>query len=195
MQIAEEKKRVRLSKSARKRRGAVPINDTPCHVRVGTPEDLFGVLALARIVHEENGLFDFNEVKVAEAIWPTLVQANGIIGVIGERDKLEGVVMLSVASYWYSDKQFLEEKCVFVHPDYRRAKHSRVQKLIQFAKQVATEMDMPLMIGILSNTRTSAKVALYEQHFGKPAGAFFLWGAKTGHCDEGEDDQGVDNGF
>jgi N-acetylglutamate synthase-like GNAT family acetyltransferase len=183
MQIVEEKKRVRLSKSARKRRGSLNIVDTPCHVRVATRDDLFGILALARIVHEENGLFDFNERKVAEAVWPTLTQANGIIGVIGERDKLEGVVMLSVASYWYSDHQFLEEKCVFVHPDYRRAKHSRVQKLIQFAKQVATEMEMPLMIGILSNQRTNAKVQLYEQHFGKPAGAFFLWGAKTGQCD------------
>ena len=175
-----EKKRVRLSKSARKARGPVKIVETPCHVRVATPDDLFGILALARIVHGENGLFDFNEVKVAEAVWPTLVQANGIIGVIGERDKLEGLVMLTVASYWYSDAQFLEEKCVFVHPDFRHAKDSRVQKLIEFAKKCATDLEMPLMIGVLSNTRTSAKVALYERNFGPPAGAFFLWGAKTG---------------
>lgn len=175
-----EKKRVRLSKTARKARGEYKVIDSPCHVRVATRDDLFGILELARIVHGENGLFDFNETKVAEAVWPVLHQANGIIGVIGERDKLEGVVMLSVASYWYSDKQFLEEKCVFVHPDYRHAKESRVQKLIEFAKKCASDLEMPLMIGVLSNTRTSAKVALYERHFGSPAGAFFLWGAKTG---------------
>ena len=176
-----EKKRVRLSKSARKARGPVKIIETPCRVRVATPDDLFGILNLGRIVHAENGLFDFNEVKVAEAVWPALVQANGIVGVIGERDKLEGMVILSVASYWYSDTQFLEEKCVFVHPEYRHAKESRVQKLLEFAKKCSTDLNLPLMIGVLSNTRTSAKVSLYERHFGQPAGAFFLWGAKTGH--------------
>jgi N-acetylglutamate synthase-like GNAT family acetyltransferase len=178
------KKRVRLSKGQRKARGPIKIVETPCHVRVATKEDLFGIMDLARIVHNENGLFDFNDAKVAEAIWPQLMQHNGIIGVIGERDKLEGLVVLTVASYWYSDKQFLEEKCVFVHPDYRHAKDSRVQKLIEFAKQVSTSMEMPLMIGILSNTRTSAKIALYERNFGEPAGAFFLWGAKTGSNSE-----------
>jgi N-acetylglutamate synthase-like GNAT family acetyltransferase len=188
MQIVEKKKRVRISKSARKRREPVKIIETPCHVRVATREDLFGILDLARIVHKENGLFDFNEIKVAEALWPALNQANGILGVIGERDKLEGLVMLSVASYWYSDRQFLEEKCVFVHPDFRHAKDSRVQKLIEFAKKVATDLEMPLMIGILSNTRTSAKIALYERNFGTPAGAFFLWGAKTGSEDNVEMD-------
>ena len=183
MQIAEPKKRVRLSKSARKNR-KIELITTPARVRVATRDDLFGIMDLARIVHKENGLFDFNDVKVAEALWPQLTQNNGIIGVIGPKDNLEGLVVLRVANYWYSEKQFLEEMCVFVHPDYRNAKESRVQKLIEFAKKVATDLELPLMIGVLSNTRTSAKVALYERNFGEPAGAFFLWGAKTGSTDE-----------
>jgi len=183
MQIAEPKKRVRLSKSARKNR-KVELITTPARVRVATRDDLLGIMELARIVHNENGLFDFNDTKVAEALWPQLSQTNGIIGVIGQRDHLEGLVVLRVANYWYSDKQFLEEMCVFVHPDYRNAKESRVQKLIEFAKKVATDLELPLMIGVLSNTRTSAKIALYERNFGEPAGAFFLWGAKTGSTTE-----------
>ena len=183
MQIAEPKKRVRLSKSARKNR-KVELITTPARVRVATRDDLLGIMELARIVHKESGLFDFNDTKVAEALWPQLSQTNGIIGVIGPRDNLEGLVVLRVANYWYSDKQFLEEMCVFVHPDYRNAKESRVQKLIEFAKKVATDLELPLMIGVLSNTRTSAKVALYERNFGEPAGAFFLWGAKTGSTAE-----------
>ena len=183
MQIVEIKKRVRLSKSARKNR-KIELITTPARVRVATKDDLFGIMDLARIVHKENGLFDFNDAKVAEALWPQLTQSNGIIGVIGQKDKLEGLVVLRVANYWYSEKQFLEEMCVFVHPDYRNAKESRVQKLIEFAKKVATDLELPLMIGVLSNTRTSAKIALYERNFGEPAGAFFLWGAKTGSTDE-----------
>lgn len=187
MTIIEKKKRVRLSKTARANRPPLKIIETPCHVRVATVDDLFGIMTLARIVHKENGLFDFNEAKVAETVWPTLMQANGIMGVIGERDALEGLVMLKVSNYWYSDKQFLEEMCVFVHPEYRMAKESRVQKLLEFAKKCATDLDMPLMIGVLSNSRTSAKIALYERHFGNPAGAFFLWGAKTGSSHEPTD--------
>jgi len=183
MQIVETKKRVRLSKSARKNR-KIELITTPARVRVATRDDLFGIMDLARIVHKENGLFDFNDAKVAEALWPQLTQSNGIIGVIGPKDKLEGLFVLRVANYWYSEKQFLEEMCVFVHPDYRNAKESRVQKLIEFAKKVATDLELPLMIGVLSNTRTSAKIALYERNFGEPAGAFFLWGAKTGSTDE-----------
>lgn len=175
-----EKKRLRLSKSARKARGPIKIVDTPCHVRVATKDDLFGILALARMIHEEIGLFDFNEAKVAEAIWPTLIQENGIAGVIGEKDNLQGMIVLNVSQLWYSNTPFLEEKCVFVHADYRAAKESRAQKLIEFAKKCSADLDMPLMIGILSNQRTSAKVALYERNFGPPAGAFFLWGARTG---------------
>ena len=30
------------------------------------------------------------------------------------------------------------------------------------------------------NSRTEAKVRMYERQFGKPSGAFFLYGAKTG---------------
>jgi hypothetical protein len=176
----ETKKRVRLSKSQRKARGPVKIVETPCHVRVATKEDLFDILALAKLVHNEIGLFDFDEVKVAEAIWPQLTQKNGIIGVIGERGKIEGGIVLRISTYWYSNRQFLEEMCVFVHPDFRHAKDSRIQKLISFTKKVASDLDLPLTIGVLSNSRTSAKIDLYRRNFGDPVGAFFLWGAKTG---------------
>ena len=79
MQIVETKKRVRLSKSARKNR-KIELITTPARVRVATKDDLFGIMDLARIVHKENGLFDFNDAKVAEALWPQLTQSNGIIG-------------------------------------------------------------------------------------------------------------------
>jgi len=51
-----------------------------------------------------------------------LHKLDGIIGVIGERNKLEAVIVLKVSDYWYSDERFLEELSIFVHPDYRRAK-------------------------------------------------------------------------
>jgi hypothetical protein len=81
---------------------------------------------------------------------------------------------------------FLEEMCVYVHPDYRAAKGGRARKLVEFAKKVSEELELPLMIGILSNSRTDAKTRLYERQFGAPAGAFFLYGIKTGTVPEQE---------
>ena len=39
---------------------------------------------------------------------------------------------------------------------------------------------IPLLIGVLSNKRTEGKIRLYERQLGKPSGAFFLYGARTG---------------
>ena len=85
---------------------------------------------------------------------------------------------------WYSDDNVLEEKAIFIHPDYRSAKGGRARRLCQFSKQVADNLGMPLIIGVLSNHRTAAKVRLYERQFGKPTGAFFLYGATTGMSKE-----------
>ena len=81
---------------------------------------------------------------------------------------------------WYSDNPVLEEKAIFIHPDFRSAKGGRARQLCEFSKQVADSLGIPLIIGVLSNHRTEAKVRLYERQFGKPSGAFFLYGAHTG---------------
>ena len=44
----------------------------------------------------------------------------------------------------------------------------------------AERVNMPLLIGVLSNHRTEGKVKLYERVFGKPAGAYWLVGGETG---------------
>lgn len=150
------------------------------YVRVADPDDEDGIMKLGRLVESENGVFAMNEERTRGVIRPSLYLSGGIVGVIGPKDNLEGVVVLRVSQYWYSDVSFLEEMCVFVHPDYRAAKGGRARKLVEFAKKVSESLGMPLMIGILSNSRTDAKTRLYERQFGPPAGAFFLYGAKTG---------------
>jgi GNAT superfamily N-acetyltransferase len=189
MELVTEKKRVRLSKGARKRQDRPELVLTDAVVRVAEPADEDGIMHLARVNHNENGLFALNEERARRFLRPALHKLDGIIGVIGERNKLEAVIVLKVSDYWYSDERFLEELSIFVHPDYRRAKISRVQKLVAFAKQVADGVGMPLIVGVLSNDRTSAKVALYQKQFGAPAGAFFLYGRETGHFKKDADTQ------
>lgn len=150
------------------------------HVRTATPDDEDAIMEICRLLNTENGVFRMNEDLVRETVRASLYLYNGIIGVIGPKERIEGLVLLRVSQYWYSDDNFLEEKFVYVHPDYRAAKGGRARKLVEFAKKASEKLGMPLMIGILSNSRTDAKTRLYERQFGAPAGAFFLYGIKTG---------------
>ena len=156
-----------------------PIDDVS--VRVATPEDIDGVMELAMMVCKENGIFEPNVQKILFDIWPSLHQQHGIIGVIGEPgNMLEGFVLLRIGQMWYSDSPRLEEKTVFIHPKFRRASGGRARKLCKFSKQVADELGLPMIIGVLSSHRSSGKMRLYESEFGPPAGGFFLYGVLTG---------------
>lgn len=156
------------------------------HVRTATPLDEEGIMELARLVNNENGVFKMNEEKVRAMVRPALYLQGGIMGVIGPSNRIEGLVLLRISQYWYSDAAFLEEMCVYVHPDFRAAKGGRARKLVEFAKKASEKLELPLMIGILSNSRTDAKTRLYERQFGSPAGAFFLYGIKTGNVPQQE---------
>lgn len=150
-------------------------------VRIGVPQDMEAVMEMALQVCEENGISEPNIQKIAADIWPSLHQHHGLVGVIGEAGgQLEGFVLLRLGTMWYSDSPIIEEKTVFVHPEFRSAPGGRATKLCEFSKQVADELKFPLIIGIVSNSRTKSKVRMYERLFGEPAGAFFLYGAHTG---------------
>lgn len=151
-------------------------------VRLGTPEDVHALMDLSMAASAENGFVNPNPKKLVEEIYPALIQEGGLVGVIeGENGILEGAVLLRIGSMWYSDDPVLEERAIFIHPDYRSAKGGRARRLCEFTKQVADELKIPLIIGVLSNHRTKGKIKLYERQFGEPSGAFFLYNARTGH--------------
>jgi len=154
-------------------------------VRVGGPEDLHEIMKMALMVCDENGLSEPNIDKILYDVVPSLHQDRGIIGVIGPvGGPLEGFVLLRIGNLWYSDTSIIEEKTVFVHPDFRSAKGGRARKLCEFSKKTADELKMTLMIGILSNQRTESKIKLYNRLFGKPSGVTYTYGAKTGEWKE-----------
>jgi len=161
------------------------MTDIDLGVRIGGPADVDKVMQLALRASSENGFVTPSPQRLLQEIWPALNLDRGLLGVIdGDDEHLEGAVLLRIGSMWYSDDNVLEEKAIFIHPDYRSAKGGRARRLCQFSKQVADNLGMPLIIGVLSNHRTAAKVRLYERQFGKPTGAFFLYGATTGMSKE-----------
>ena len=149
-------------------------------VRVGEAEDVDDVMSLAMSACDENGFVAPSGERLLAEIWQGLTLNHGVVGIIGERGKPEGAVLLRIGNMWYSDQQVIEEKAIFIHPDYRSAKGGRARKLVEFSKQVADRLGLPLIIGVLSNQRTEAKVRLYERQFGKASGAFFLYNCRTG---------------
>jgi len=151
-------------------------------IRLGMPGDLPEIMELARLSTDENAFLPPDMGKIASAIWPLLHRDHGLVGcIIGPMGQIEGVVILQIGEMWYSSATpILEEKVIFVHPDFRSAKGGRARKLCQFSKKVSEELGIPLMIGVMSDQRTKGKVRMYEREFGPSSGAFFLWGAKTG---------------
>ena len=149
--------------------------------RVGTPDDIDDLMALALAAVSDNGFMEADPAKLLRAIYPALCQDHGIVGVIDEPDgTIQSAVLLHVTEHFYSNGLCLEEKSLFVHPDFRNAKGGRAARLAEFAKQASDVLGLPLLIGVLSNERTAAKVKLYTRTFGAPAGAFFLYNARTG---------------
>jgi hypothetical protein len=150
-------------------------------VRIGTPNDIHAMMDLALSACSENGFVSPNPEKLLHEIWPALNQDRGLVGIIQAEDtSLEGAILLRIGNMWYSDEEVLEEKAIFIDPKFRSAKGGRARKLCEFSKQVSDSLSIPLIIGVLSNHRTEAKIRLYERQFGKPSGAFFLYNATTG---------------
>lgn len=150
----------------------------PSIVRIAIAEDEPEILRMVALMLEENNigssLAEIDQEIVAQKIRKALTRDLSIMGVIGEPGKLEAMIYLDVNSFWYSRKPHLMELFNFVDPEHRRSAHAK--SLINFAKQCVTE-NTKLVIGVVSNERTEAKVRLYERQLGKPAGAFFVYPA------------------
>jgi hypothetical protein len=150
-------------------------------VRVGTPEDLDGIMHLALKVAKENGVFAPDFHKVLSEVWPALNRDHGIIGVIGKPgEPLEGFALLRIGQQWYNNMEIIEERVVYVDQKYRSAKGGRARKLYDFCKQTADTLEVPLCIGALSHKRTEGKIRLLRRLFGSEAGAIWWYGPKTG---------------
>lgn len=148
------------------------VKESP--VRIATVKDEPEILRLLHMMHEESGLTDLDVDAARETFSFAFKKKGGIIGVIGDSDKIEAAIFLLITRFWYRRKNHLEELFNYVHPDHRRSGHART--LIKFAKKCVDEIGIPLHIGVLTNKRMVEKVRLYRMSLGLPCGAFFMYG-------------------
>ena len=156
------------------------ISPQPSIVRVANIDDRSEIWRLFLQSHRENGIFPLAPEKVdffltralaPEYIQPDDTNTRGIVGVIGGPNALEAMAFIVIGSFWYSDQKHLEDFTVYVDPEYRHSNHAKV--LIEWMKTQARLAGLPLLAGIMSNSRTEAKCRLYRRSMQK-VGELFL---------------------
>jgi hypothetical protein len=140
-------------------------------VRKARPADRATILEICEQNHRENGQFSLSMPKVEHMIDRAFGKKDAIIGLVG-RDKIEGLIVLLIAQFWYTEDWCLEEVLNYVLPEYRRSTHAK--DMIAFAKRCSEEIGIPLVIGVVSNERTKAKIELYRRQLGDPSGGYFI---------------------
>jgi GNAT superfamily N-acetyltransferase len=142
-------------------------------VRMATPEDCDEIFRLMVLAWEEAGEHEMDDMKVSQSIWAAVHRQASMIGVIGSRgEKLKGYVYLRLDEVWYSRDTQLLELSNFVDPEFRKSDFAK--QLICFAKHCSDGLGIDLMMGVVSNERTEAKVRLYRRQI-PPVGAFFMY--------------------
>lgn len=153
------------------------MTDDDRQVRLAQPSEEDDLMEMCRMLHEENGLFPMSEDRVRQVLRMAFERKGGILGVIGDTGKIEAMICMLISQIWYWDQWHLDELFSYCRPEYRKSNNSKL--LINFATRCADELGLPLIIGIVSNKRTAAKIRLYESTLGlKPSGAFFVHNTK-----------------
>jgi len=142
-------------------------------VRIIGRDEEENVMELCRKLHNENGIFQMNDLKVRMMLDRAFNKQGGILAGIGEKGKLEGLIYLLLSSFWYTNDSHWEEIFLYVAPEYRKSRNA--VELLKFAKWCAEETGFPLFIGILSDHSTARKEALYERQLCKSKGRFFIY--------------------
>lgn len=130
-------------------------------------------MAMCHRLHKENAIFPMDENKVRAVLRKGFDRQGGILGVIGNSGKIEGMICLLVTEFWYASEPFIDELFLYVCPEYRHTKNAI--DLMKFAKWCSDQSGFPLVIGVLSNERTAGKIRLYQRQFDRPAGNFFYY--------------------
>jgi hypothetical protein len=153
----------------------------PSVIRKALPHDAPEIWRLFLQVHRENGLFQLSPSKVTEfmdralhpeRIHPADTGVRAQIGVIGPPGRLEAVVFVLIAQFWYSNDFHLEELLVYVDPECRKSRHAIT--CLAWMKALADQLKIPLLTGIISKERTAAKIRLYDRMLPR-IGAFYLY--------------------
>lgn len=145
--------------------------ERPKTVRIATKKDEENIFDLLCSLYKENAMSSMDDKKVWGMIHKGTRDKMGIIGVIDGPEKIVATIALVPGQWWYSSDYHIEEYWNYVRPEDRKSSHAK--DLINFGKWCSEKWGIPLLMGILSNTRTEAKIGLYSRQI-KHVGALFV---------------------
>lgn len=146
----------------------------PPAVRAARPEDYAEIMQMCADLHEENGAVDVDWPTVEETVMRGINNDLAMIGLIGKTGSIEGMTYIKFSSFWYSKTVLLEELFLYVKPEFRRSPNAKT--LLRWVRATRKKLGCRLIIGVISNERTEAKLALYKRELGKPVGGYFFLG-------------------
>jgi GNAT superfamily N-acetyltransferase len=137
------------------------LADFTSKIRIATPNDYQEMFRLCCLLHRENAVHKFNELKVRSLVWRAVNQDSAIAAVIGRSDDIKAMILMTLEEIVYSDSFELVERWNYVRPDSRKSNYAK--QMIGFAKKCADETGLILAIGIISEKKLEAKRRLYER--------------------------------
>ena len=104
-------------------------------VREGIVADFNEVMRLSIDATRENAFVEPDIELLQNHVYAALDKQMGIVGVIGGApgERLEGMIILRIGNPWYSQEKILDEKAIYVAPEFRSAKGGRARKLAEWA--------------------------------------------------------------
>lgn len=141
-------------------------------VRKAIKDEQSAILDICRENHAENGQFSLAMPKVEAMVKRAFDGGGAIIGITGGGNRIEGAILLLISQFWYTEDWCLEEIFNYVRPEFRRSTHAK--DMIKFGMRCSDELNIPLVIGVVANERTRAKMELYRRQLGDPVGGYFL---------------------
>lgn len=148
-------------------------------VRMANASDADAIYNFLLELNKENAVFSLSEKRARAAIRSCLEpdpeegELGGVIGIIDKGKGIEACVGLRPTQMWYTAEWFLDELWNFVHPDYRRSDYAK--RLIEFSKWSASNIGLPLVMGIVTRKRLEPKIRLYQRQMAQ-IGAYFIYG-------------------
>lgn len=143
--------------------------ERPQNVRIAGPQDEPALVALWMQDLRENAehIAPIDENKVLENIRAGTRRRGGIVACIDADGAPVALLVLLPQQWHWSNGWFMQEMCLYVHPDHRRSKYNN--DLLTFAKwstdNMAKGMGVPfyMLCGVLGAWRVRAKMAFYRR--------------------------------
>jgi hypothetical protein len=162
-------------------------DSNPFSVRKADPYDLDALFDIALFLAHEDALQPVSETKLRAAVQRCVNMDNAIAGIIDGKDGIDGTVGLVIQQFPYSDADHLATLWIGTSQAYRDRITKQRQRnyapedaglatrLLRFAKWASEQMDVPLVISVLTARDLAAKLTSYQRQTPQ-IGALFGWG-------------------